>query len=370
MERVDVAIIGSGVIGLAVAHLLSDLEKEILVVEKNASFGQETSSRNSEVIHSGLYYAKDSLKALTCIRGRDLLYDLCVQHNIPHKKLGKLVVASDKQEYKEISSIYQNAEACGVGNLSFLDKKECKRIESNVEAEAAFFSPDSGIIDSHSLMKFFLDYSKARGVEFAFSVEVIGIKKHNGYYEVIVKEPNGDSFSFYANKVINCAGLWSDKIAEFVGIDTKKYSYNLYYCKGQYFRISNPKKFNISHLVYPPPTNISLGIHITPDLGGGLRLGPDALYIENINYDINEQDRSDFFASVNKFLPVLELDDIIADTVGVRPKLQGPNGKFRDFIIREESDKGFPNFINTIGIESPGLTASLAIAEIIKNTLK
>jgi len=294
---------------------------------------------------------------------------LCAKYNIAHKKLGKLVVATDKEERQEIQSIYENAKACGVDNLYFLDKKGCKKLEPNIEAEAAFFSPDSGIIDSHSLMKFFFDSAKEKGADFIFSVEVVGIKKNNSHYEVTVREPNGESFSFYANKVINCAGLWSDKIAELVGIDTKKYSYKLYYCKGQYFRISNPRKFNISHLVYPPPTKVSLGIHITPDLGNGLRLGPDAHYLDNINYDINERDKNDFFVSVRKFLPNLGLDDIISDTVGVRPKLQGPKEGFRDFVIQEEGNKGFPNFINTIGIESPGLTACLAIADIIKEEI-
>ena len=369
MEEVDIAIIGAGVIGLAVSYILSDVGKEILVVEKNPSFGQEGSSRNSEVIHAGIYYPKDSLKAQTCIRGKRLLYELCSRYNIPYKKLGKLIVASDKKEQAELDNIYRNALECGIKNLKFLDKKKIKKLEPDVDAKSALFSPDTGIVDSHSLMKFFFNIAKKRNINFTFSVEVIDIKEENSLYEIIVKEPDGESFSFRTKFIINCAGLWADKISDFVGIDCGKFGYRIHYCKGQYFRIRNPKKFSITHLVYPPPTEIDLGIHVTPDLAGGLRFGPDAKYVSDIDYNIDEKEKNVFFDSVSKFLPVLEPDDLIPDTAGIRPKLQGKDEGFRDFIIREESEKGFPNFVNLIGIESPGLTSSLAIAEKVSSCL-
>lgn len=370
MEKVDIAIIGSGVIGLATAYALSNSGKDIMVIEKNPSFGQETSSRNSEVIHAGIYYPKDSLKSKTCIRGKDLLYDLCDKHNIPYRKLGKLVVAGGGRGPAKLDSIYKNATECNIRNLRFLDKKEIKALEPDVTAQKAIFSPDTGIIDSHGLMKFFFQAAKNNNVNFAFSIETTNIKKENTSYKVEVKEPKGDSFSFQAKCVINCAGLQSDKIAEFVGIDPKESGYRIHYCKGQYFRIRNPKKFSVKHLVYPPPGVIDLGIHVTPDLAGGLRLGPDAKYVDKIDYDIEEKKAKPlFFDSVSKFLPSLEKDDLIPDTVGIRPKLQKKGEDFRDFVVKNEEEKGFPNFVNVIGIESPGLTSCLAIGEMIKNII-
>jgi len=365
MYKNDITIIGAGVIGLSIAHKFSGAGKNIAVVEKNESFGQETSSRNSEVIHAGLYYEPDSLKARTCIKGKQLLYDLCQRQGIAYKKLGKLVVATNEQEVERIEQIYANALACGVTNLTFLTEPEIKELEPQVQAKKAFFSPDSGIVDTHALMNFFYKKARQQGVTFSFSTEAERIDKHNSHYKITVKEPGGDSFSFQSSIVINAAGLNSDKIARMAGLDIKKYSYDISYCRGAYFRIRNPKKFSISHLVYPPATKIDLGIHITPDLGGGLRLGPDAKYISEIDYNIDEADKAKFQESVKIFLPTLEAEDLIPDTVGVRPKLQKETEGFRDFVISEESEKGFPGFINLIGLESPGLTSCLAIAEIV-----
>jgi L-2-hydroxyglutarate oxidase LhgO len=370
MEKVDIAIIGAGIIGLSVAHALSDGEKEIIVVERNESFGQETSSRNSEVIHSGIYYPKDSFKAKCCIRGRHLLYDLCVKHGIPHKKLGKLLVACDKKEVDKLEDIYRNALDCGLDNLRFLEKEEIKKLEPNIDAQKALLCPDTGIIDSHSAMDFFFRSAKGKKVDFAFGINVIGIKKLSSSYELTVEEPGGEHFTFEAGSVINSAGLESDKVSELVGIDSKNNSYTIHYCKGQYFRIRNPKKYNITHPVYPPPTDIDLGIHLTPDLAGGLRLGPDANYVNELDYDINEVDKEIFCNSVKRFLISLEKDDLMPDTAGIRPKLQTENESFRDFVISNEEDKGFPNFINLIGIESPGLTSCLAIAETVLGLLR
>ena len=367
MERVDITIIGAGVVGLAVARALSKLGKNIIVIEKNSSFGQETSSRNSEVIHAGIYYPKESLKSKTCINGKDLLYDFCKANNIPHKKLGKLIVATEKNEVTKLNAVYNNALQCGLTNLRILKKREIIKLEPDVDAETAIFSPDTGIMNSHSLMKCLFKEAKNNNVDFAFSVEAKGIKHKNALYEVAVEEPEGDTYSFESRVVINCAGLWADKVAGFVGIDPETSLYKTHYSKGQYFRIKNPGKFSITHLVYPPPTETDLGIHVTPDLGGGLRLGPDAVYVSEINYDIDEKDRGKFFNSAKKFLPNLKIDDIIPDTAGIRAKLQPENGPFRDFVIQDEKELGFPGFIDVIGIESPGLTSSLAIGELVKS---
>ena len=370
MEEVRIAIVGAGIIGLSIAHELTKFTSDIIVLEKNDSFGQDSSSRNSEVIHAGLYYEPNSLKAKTCIRGKDLLYSFCAKNNIAHKRMGKLMVACCDSEITRIDEIYNNARTCGVENLRFLESSETKKLEPDIRVKKAFFSPDSGIIDSHALMHFLYTYAKSNGVTFSFSTEAVGINKKNSHYEVVVREPQGEDFSFKAAMVINAAGLYSDKVAGLAGIDVDKNHYKIHYCRGQYFRIAHPNKFLIDHLIYPPSTKISLGIHITPDLGGGLRLGPDAKYIDSIDYNIDEKDKGDFYRAVKKFLPQLELDDLIPDTVGVRPKLQAKDDDFRDFVIKEESENGLDNFINTIGIESPGLTACLAIAEIVKKIVE
>ena len=369
MEKSDITIIGAGVIGLAISESLSSLGLDIITIDKNESFGKETSSRNSEVIHSGLYYPKGSLKAVTCIEGQKLLYEYCSKNKIPHKKLGKLVVAYDKRGEDKIKEIYQNALNCKVENLKLIDKKEIKRLEGDISATLAIFSPESGIIDSHEFMRSLFIKSKEKGVNFAFSVEVTGIEKKKELYKITVREPNGETFSFDTKVVINCGGLFASSIAKMSGIDIDKYSYNTHYCKGNYFRIKNTKKFSIKHLIYPPPSDIDLGIHITPDLTGALRLGPDARYVNDIDYDVEEERKTDFLKSALNYLPSLEVSDLMPDTSGIRPKLQKEGEPFRDFIIQYEKDKNLPNFIDLIGIESPGLTSSLSIAKKVKNIL-
>ena len=225
----------------------------------------------------------DSFKARTCIRGRVLLYELCSKHNIPHKKIGKLLVASDDKGVERLEEIYKNANDCGVKNLEFFDAEKIKELEPHVAAKKGFFSPESGIIDSHSLMNFFYNQAKQRGVTFSFFTEATGINKSNSGYDIIVRESEGESFSFHSGLVINSCGLYSDRVAEMAGMDIDRYLYRISYCRGQYFRIRNPKKFSITRLVYPPATKTDLGIHVTPDLAGSLRLGPDAKYIQEID---------------------------------------------------------------------------------------
>lgn len=369
MEKVDVTMIGAGVVGLAISHLLADQYKDIIVIEKNIAFGMETSSRNSEVIHAGLYYPPNSLKAKMCLKGKHLLYALCEKNNIKFNRMGKLLVASDKAEIDKIQATAHNAQLSGVDNLEVLTHDQIKKMEPNIAAQFAIFSPDTGIVDTHAVMKYFHDTAKDKGVEFAFNIVATAIEKCSDGYLVTVSEPHGDSFSFHSRIVINAAGLHSDQIATMVGIDVEQADYKIYFCKGQYFRITNPQRFNINHLVYPSPSKTDLGIHATPDLAGGLRLGPDAFYVNEINYDINENDKEKFFISAQRFLPNLKIEDLIPDTAGIRPKLQKPTDDFRDFIIQNETEKGFDNFINLLGIESPGFTACLAIAEEVKNSI-
>jgi L-2-hydroxyglutarate oxidase LhgO len=315
------------------------------------------------VIHAGLYYPKDSLKAKLCIKGKELLYAFCKEHKIPHKNIGKLLVACNAEEAEKLKAIKNNAAESGVTNLRFLTQHELKTLEPDVQAQESLWCPDTGIIDSHQFMQSLFERSKKQNVDFAFGVEVVGITRKGLGYEITVKEPKGDLYSFETKIVINAAGLWADTIAHMAGFDIAKLNYKLHFNKGQYFRISHPKKFSVTHPVYPPASKTDLGIHITPDLAGGLRLGPDAHYATGIDYTINDNDKQTFVDSVARFLKGLTLEDLVADTAGMRAKLQAPGTDFSDFVIEEESKKGFNNFINLIGIESPGLTASLAIAK-------
>jgi L-2-hydroxyglutarate oxidase LhgO len=367
MEKVDIAIVGAGVIGLSIAYALSKKGYDIVVLEKNESFGQETSSRNSEVIHAGLYYPPGSLKATTCIEGKRLLYDFCDKAGVAYKKLGKLVVASNKDEFQKIETIYANAASCGIDNLQFLTASEIKDQEPSLNAGGGFFSPDSGIVDSHGFMQALFTRAKQQGVTFSFSTEALDINKDAPGYVIDVSEPGGEKFCFHSGIVINAAGLYSDKVAAMVGIDVERWGYKINFCKGQYFRIRNSSRFKIKHLIYPPPTSISLGIHITPDLGEGLRLGPDAHYVSVIDYAIDENALETFCDSVRAIVPDIKEEDLLADIAGIRPKLQKEEESFRDFVVSEESDKGFAGFINLIGIESPGLTACLSIANLVSS---
>ncbi|MFH1504617.1 MAG: NAD(P)/FAD-dependent oxidoreductase [Candidatus Omnitrophota bacterium] len=367
MEKVDITIVGAGVIGLAAAYELSKVYSDIVVIERNSCFGQETSSRNSEVIHAGIYYPKNSLKAKTCVEGRRLVYDYCQNNHIDHKKIGKLITAINTGEIKALEELYKNSIENGVHDLKFLSEQEAKRIEPNIKARAAIYSPSTGIIDSHDFMKSLASNSKA---DIVYETELVGVDKAEGGFKVYVEDKREGGFSFWTKVFINCGGLNADKIAEMIRLD--KEEYKLKYCKGDYFRVHNNKAKYINRLIYPVPvkSKAGLGIHATLDLGGGLRLGPDDEYVDEINYDVDEAKAKAFYESVKTFLPFIEEKDLGPDTSGIRPKLQGKEEDFRDFLIKDEADNGLEGFINLIGIESPGLTASLSIAKIVKRLAK
>ncbi len=370
MEKVDIAIIGAGVIGLSVAQELSKAFKEIIAIEKNTSFGQETSSRNSEVIHAGIYYPGDSLKTKTCIEGRQLLYEFCSQNNIPHKKTGKLIVAIDKNEVGDLEDLLKKGLENGVKDLRFLSKNEIKILQPHIEAEAAIHSPSTGILDTHSFMKNLVFQFENCGGQIAYNTELVGLDKIKDGFEVSVEDKREGVFKLSSRILINCAGLNSDKVAGMLGLI--KDEYKLKMCKGDYFRVHNNKAKLINRLIYPVPKEDrrGLGIHATLDLAGGLRLGPDDEYVDKIVYDIDGSKKKIFYESVSAFLPFIQLDDLAPDTSGIRPKLQGPKEGFRDFIIQDEAPNGLSGFINLIGIESPGFTSALSIARIVDRMVK
>lgn len=297
MEKTDILIIGAGVIGLAVGRELSFEKKDIVIVDKNKSFGQETSSRNSEVVHGGMYYPAGTLKAKLCIEGRRLLYQLCAEQNVPHKKIGKFIVACDKDEVIMLEELLEQGKINGVEGLEFMTQAQIKKLEPGISGIAALYSQETGIIDSHRLMDYLLTAAKENGVSVVYNAEVIAIEKNRGGYIVTMKNA-GENVEVKVLTVINCAGLDSDAVASMVGIDILKEKYNLYYCKGQYFRVAANKCKHINHLIYPVPRPKSggLGIHVTPDLAGSLRLGPDDNYLSNRikDYSVEENKKNDF----------------------------------------------------------------------------
>lgn len=370
----EITIIGAGVIGLAMAAEISAGGREVCVLEKNESYGLEISSRNSEVVHSGIYYPQRTLKAELCVRGKELLYELCEKHGIPYQRLGKLIVASSREETQELRALKENGERNGVDDLVLIDRRELARLEPWVAGEAALLSPSTGIIDSHGLMRYFEQVARKNGVTFSYNAEVSGLAPQSGGYRVEIRQVDG-TFSFLSRAVVNCAGLQSDRIAAMAGIDVVKAGYKLFYSKGEYFSVARRPEARVNHLVYPVPQSDSgwLGVHITLDLQGQTKLGPSAQDVEAIDYAVDPDHQKMFFAAARKYLPRLAYDDLRPDMAGVRPKLAKESEGFRDFVIRHEIDQGLPGFINLIGIESPGLTCSPAIAahvaEIVKKIL-
>ena len=373
MEEIDIFIVGAGAVGLAIAREVARIDRSVVIIERNAAFGQETSSRNSEVIHGGMYYPSGTLKARFCVEGRELLYELCEKYSIAHKKIGKLVVAVEEDEKDALEKLLALGAANRVEDLVMLTANQIKEIEPNIRGLLAMYSPQTGIIDSHGLMKFYLNSAQDNGAMVVFNASVVSIDKITRGYIVNVK--NGEeTIKVTARVVINSAGLDSDGVANMAGIDLDKNKYRLHYCKGQYFRVNATKSKMINGLVYPVPKPKAggLGIHATIDLAGSMRLGPDDEYMKDCvkDYSVDSLRMEKFFESAKTFMPFIELNDLTADISGIRPKLQEKDGEFRDFIIQDELAKGLPGFVNLIGIESPGLTASPAIAKYVSGLVK
>ncbi|HEY2931207.1 MAG TPA: NAD(P)/FAD-dependent oxidoreductase [Acidobacteriota bacterium] len=358
-------VVGAGVVGLAIAAELAGarLCEEIWILEKESSFGQGTSSRNSEVIHAGIYYPPDSLKAQLCIEGRRRLYRLCSEHDIPHCAIGKLIVASAQEDLPELERIESNARACHVP-LQEIPLAQIRVLEPSVRACGALFSPETGIVDSHSLMQFYQRQAVRHGAQAVFNTTVSGISHQNGRYLIQTQAAGGEKFDLESDVIVNSAGLYSDEVARLAGFD-----YRLHWCKGCYFSVDQSKARLCSHLIYPAVGKhaANLGVHVTFDLSGRMKLGPDVEYIDHVeDYSVPPERRSSFYAAAAQYLTFLEQDDLAPEMAGIRPKLQGPGEPFADFVIRQDRE----GFINCIGIESPGLTASPAIAAYVRRLLE
>lgn len=363
MEKADITIIGAGVVGLAVAAELARPNLNVFILEKNQAFGAGISSRNSEVIHAGIYYPEGSLKAALCVEGNRLLYERAVRNGIPHRKTGKLIVATKREEMEELERLFAQGRGNGAVSLEMVGKRQITQMESNVRALAALFSPDTGIVDSHALMNDFLKQAQNNKAHLVSRTEVSGIEREKGGWRIFVRNERGEGFEFLSGVVVNTAGLSSDIIANMAGG-----SYQLHYCKGDYCGISGVKQGIISRLIYPAPlkNHVGLGVHLTLDLNGRLKLGPDATYIDRLeDYSVMPEKAALFYEHAVKYLPFLKPENVSPDMAGIRPKLQGPNDAFADFVIRQDA----PGFINLVGIESPGLTASPAIARHVRGML-
>jgi L-2-hydroxyglutarate oxidase LhgO len=365
MDDVEVTIIGGGVVGLAVAAELSKEYDDIVLLERHGTFGQEVSSRNSEVIHAGIYYPNGSLKARLCVQGIELLYRYCRENSIRHSRLGKLIVAGDQSELTQLEELYNNGLRNGANKLELIEKSDIRKVQPNVTAHAAIHSRNTGIVDVHSLMNALYKEAVSSGVVVSFNSEVDLIAREKKGYVIGVKN---ESYRLHSRTVINAAGLSSDHVASLSGIDIDREGYRLGYCKGSYF--SYLKKSPIDMLVYPLPMKklAGLGVHATLDLGGRLRFGPDSEPVDSIDYTVDAGKRDAYFQGVSKYISGLDKEAFSPDMAGIRPSIKGD--AFHDFIIAHETDKGMEGFVNAVGIESPGLTASLAIARRVRDMLK
>ncbi len=361
--KIDLTIIGAGVVGLAIASEVAG--EGVFVLEKNHSFGLETSSRHSEVVHGGIYYPENSLKAKLCIEGNALLYEFCEKHGVGYKKLGKIVSAIEKNEIEALEMLYEQAKKNGVDGIRLISENELKRLEPNVAGIAGMLSPPTGIADSYSFMKALYNKATNRGAQCIFNCEIIGITKLRSNYQVTIKEPGGIS-SFLTPLIINCAGLNAEKVAALAGINTAKAGYQTHLLKGDYFSIPPKKWGRVKKLIYPVPKKVGVGIHICIAVDGRERFGPDEYYVEEINYQVDENKRELFYNFAKKYFPFLEMDDLEPESSGIRPIRQSSRETMKDFIIAHEADKGLPGLINLIGIESPGFTSSLAIGRYVK----
>lgn len=377
MDSVDSIVIGAGVVGLAVADELAKRwpDKSVLVVEKEEKFGQGLSSRTSEVIHSGVYYSTGSLKAQLCVKGNQLLYDFCGRWKVPYQRLGKLIIARDKGDLERLDELQEQAYDNGIQDVIRLDSRGIQELEPHIHAEAALFSPSSGIIDSYKLMVQLEQSARQSAVMFAYQQQVSRIVPVESAYEVYFSGPDGREEGIRCRCLINCAGLSADLIAAMQGIDVDQVGYRIYRCKGEYFAVNNEKAGWVSHLVFPVAIRElkGSGLPVIKDMDGRLRLGPDAHYAPagSTNYNVNPCNASQFLSVVKTYLPFLESDDLQADMAGLRPRLLVPCGSPpRDFLICHETQRGLAGIVNMLGIESPGMTCCFSIAAMVADLIQ
>ena len=362
----DVVVIGAGVVGLACAYELGRRGRSVLVLERHPRYGEETSSRNSGVIHAGIYYPTGSAKAELCVRGNRSLYQWCSEKGVPFAAVGKYIVAVEALEEPALAAIGARAQANGAVEVVPCTVAELRAAEPNVRAVAALWSPRTGIVDAAALMRSLFAAGRAAGVELAFRRSVVSLTRGGGGdWTVTARDAAGVEESVTAAHVVNAGGLAADELAAAAGIDTDASGYRQRFVKGSYFRLRMSKAALVRHLVYPVPPcdQAGLGVHVTLELDGSVRLGPDVEAIDRVyDYRVDGTRATAFAAAASRYLPAITAEDLAPDQAGIRPKVQAAPGAVPDFIVREESDRGLPGLVNLVGIESPGLTCCLEIA--------
>lgn len=358
-EKVDCIVIGAGVVGLACARALALAGREVIVLEEADSIGTHTSSRNSEVIHAGIYYTPGSLKASCCVRGKQLLYRYCGERGVAHRRCGKLIVATAPAQVAALHRIQAQAAANGVDDLRLLTQQEANAMEPDLRCVAALYSPSTGIIDSHGLMLAYQGEAEDRGAMLAPRSPVTGGAIESGG---IVLEVGGEQPTrILARTVINCAGLYAQRVAAGLRGFPPESVPPTYYAKGSYYNLTSRSPFR--HLIYPVPEAAGLGVHLTLDLAGQARFGPDVEWIAKIDYDVDLRRADGFYRAIRDYWPGLKDGQLAPGYAGIRPKLGGPEQAASDFLVQGPDDHGVSGLVNLYGIESPGLTASLALAE-------
>jgi L-2-hydroxyglutarate oxidase LhgO len=365
LDEVEAIVVGAGVVGLAVARALAGAGREVVVLETAEAIGTGTSSRNSEVIHAGIYYAKDSLKARLCVEGKERLYAYCADHGVGHERCGKLIVATSKDELAVLDTLKAKAAANGVGDLVHLTPAQVAEREPAVFCHGALLSPSTGIIDSHALMLAYQGDAEAAGAMVAFNSPVDAGRVTG---EGIVLDVGGaEPMSVATRLLVNAAGLGANRLAAGLdGMPCDKVP-TLYMAKGSYYMLDGRSPFH--SLIYPAPNEASLGVHVTIDLGGSCRFGPDLEWVESIDYDVDVARAEGFYDAVRRYWPDLPDGAILPGYAGIRPKTQAPGEPAQDFMIQGPADHGIPGLVNLFGIESPGLTSSLALADEVMRRL-
>lgn len=359
VDKVECAVIGAGVIGLAVARALALQGREVILLESEEAIGMGTSSRNSEVIHAGIYYDTGSLKAKLCVQGKHALYDYCESHGVPYKRCGKLIVATHDGQIDKLKALQQKARDNDVDDLIWQDQATTLAMEPALNAVASLLSPSTGLIDSHALMLSYQGDAEAHGAVIAFKAPVLGGKIMDNGIRLNV---GGEApMTLDCDIVINCGGLHAQHVAASLEGFPADQVPETHYAKGNYFSLSGKSPF--THLIYPIPEEAGLGVHLTLDLGGQARFGPDVEWVEEIGYEVDPVRGEKFYAAVRSYWPNLADNALQPGYSGIRPKLKGPGHAPMDFVFNGPADHGVQGLVNLFGIESPGLTASLAIAD-------
>ncbi|MDX8519176.1 NAD(P)/FAD-dependent oxidoreductase [Mesorhizobium dulcispinae] len=369
MEQVDCIVAGAGVIGLAVARTVAAQGLETLIVEAADAIGTETSSRNSEVIHAGIYYTQGSLKARLCVAGREMLYRYCAERSIPHRRCGKLIVATDEAQEPVLATIRASAAACGVGDLRFLSAGEAHALEPALNCTAALLSPSTGIIDSHALMLALLGDAEESGAMLSLNTRIVSGRIEAGRLVLQTTDTaTGQGFEIATSRLVNAAGLGAVALAGSIEGFDRQFLPTLRYAKGNYFSAAGRTPF--SRLVYPVPEPGGLGVHLTLDLGGTARFGPDVEWTDVLDYRVDPARGERFYAAIRRYWPGLADGGLQPAYSGIRPKLSGPNEANSDFVIQDTETHGIAGLVNLFGLESPGLTSSLAIAGQVRRILR